>query len=339
MARPCTMAAFGCPALLSRLAGTSRSTIVGSWKAYAAGVAWSSIFGLSFLVTKGALEAFSPVTLLFLRFALATVALGMLALAGVVKLGYRGKPKLPLVLICVFQPVLYFTFETFGLREVASSTAGLVIGALPAAVAALSVPLLHEHLSGRQVAGLVLSIAGVALVVLAGDSGAGVTESAAAGGAAPDTLRGVLLVVGAMLSAAFYNVYSRKASTRYSPSETTFAMMATGAAFFGLLVVFQGATRGWTGLLSGATIAAWGAVAYLGILSSVVAFFLVNLSLSRLKAAQASIFGTLTTLVSLVAGVLLRGEPFGLVQVLGASGIVLGVWMTNARSDQARLPG
>jgi drug/metabolite transporter (DMT)-like permease len=44
----------------------------------------------------------------------------------------------------------------------------------------------------------------------------------------------------------------------------------------------------------------------------------------------------LTTLVSLVAGVLLRGEPFGLVQVLGASGIVLGVWMTNARSARGQ---
>lgn len=302
---------------------------MGSWKAYAAGVAWSSIFGLSFLVTKGALEAFSPVTLLFLRFALATVALGLLALAGVVKLGYRGKPKLPLVLICVFQPILYFTFETFGLQEVASSTAGLIIGALPAAVAALSVPLLREHLSGRQVAGLVLSIAGVALVVMAGDAGAAV----------PDTLRGVLLVVGAMLSAAFYNVYSRKASVRYSPAETTFAMMATGAVFFGLLVVVEGATSGWAGIFSGTTVAALGAVAYLGILSSVVAFFLVNLSLSRLKAAQASIFGTLTTLVSLVAGVLLRGEPFGMVQVLGASGIVLGVWLTNARAGQGQPAG
>jgi len=312
---------------------------VGSWKAYAAGVAWSSIFGLSFLVTKGALEAFSPVTLLFLRFALATAALGALVLAGVVKLGYRGKPKLPLVLICVFQPILYFTLETFGLREVASSTAGLIIGALPAAVAALSVPLLREHLAGRQVAGLVLSIAGVALVVLAGDAGAGGTEAAVAGGVAPDSLRGVLLVVGAMLSAAFYNVYSRKASVRYSPAETTFAMMATGAVFFGLLVVLEGATSGWTRIFSGATIASLGAIAYLGILSSVVAFFLVNLSLSRLKAAQASIFGTLTTLVSLVAGVLLRDEPFGLIQVLGASGIVLGVWMTNARSPQGQLVG
>ncbi len=308
---------------------SQRSINVGSWKAYAAGVAWSSIFGLSFLVTKGALEAFSPVTLLFLRFALATVALGLLALAGVVKLGYRGKPKLPLVLICVFQPILYFTFETFGLQEVASSTAGLIIGALPAAVAALSVPLLREHLAGRQVAGLVLSIAGVALVVMAGDAGVAV----------PDTLRGVLLVVGAMLSAAFYNVYSRKASVRYSPAETTFAMMATGAVFFGLLVVLEGATSGWAGLFSGTTVAALGAVAYLGILSSVVAFVLVNLTLSRLKAPQASFFGTLTTLVSLVAGVLLRGEPFGMVQVLGASGIVLGVWLTNARSGQGQLAG
>jgi len=307
---------------------------VGSWKAYAAGVSWASIFGLSFLVTKGALEAFSPVTLLFLRFSLATAALGVLALAGTVRLAYRGKPRLPMVLLCVFQPVLYFTLETFGLREVASSTAGLILGAMPAAVAALSVPMLHERLAGRQVAGLVLSIAGVVLVVLAGNAGQADAAGVAAGNATPDSLRGVFLVVGALASAAFYNVYSRKASTHYSPAETTFAMMASGAAFFGLLAGYEGASGGWSAMFSQATPAAWGAVAYLGIMSSVVAFFLVNLSLSRLKAAQASIFGTLTTLVALVAGVALKGEPFGSLQAIGAAGIVAGVWMTNARSRQ-----
>jgi drug/metabolite transporter (DMT)-like permease len=243
---------------------------------------------------------------------------------------FHGKPLLPLVLLCLFQPVLYFSFETFGLREVASSTAGLVIGALPAAVAALSVPMLGERLSKRQVAGLVLSIAGVVAIVLAGEPGSNAEKGAA--GVAPDSLRGVLLVVGALASAAFYNIFSRRASAYYKPAETTLAMMTSGAVFFGLLAIVEGASRGWSAMFGNATLAAWGSVAYLGLLSSVLAFFLVNLSLARLKASQASVFGTLTTLVSLVAGVAFRGESFGFSEALGAVCIVTGVWMTNARA-------
>jgi drug/metabolite transporter (DMT)-like permease len=300
---------------------------------YLAGAGWASIFGFSFLVTKGALEAFSPLELLFLRFALATAVLAGLAALRLIKLDYRGKPRRELALICLFQPLLYFTCETYGLRETASSTAGLILGALPAAVAALSVPMLKEKLSARQAIGLCASVAGVVLIVLDGRMREG-------SGAGADSLRGVLLVVAALASAAFYNIFSRKASAHYGPFETTFAMMASGAAFFGLLALgaslLPGAAGRGPGLIERATPAAWGAVAYLGLLSSVVAFFLVNLSLSRLKASQASIFGTLVTLVALVAGLVFRGETLSAVELSGAAAIIGGVWATNARAQGSR---
>ena len=296
------------------------------WKLYLAGTGWSTIFGLSFLMTKGALDAFSPFELIFLRFALATIALGALSRFGAFKLSFRGKPLLPLVLICLFQPIVYFLCETFGLRETASSTAGLILGALPAAVAALSVPMLKERLSPRQSIGLFVSVAGVVLIVLDGRS-----RASAIGG---DSLRGVLLVVGALVSAAFYNVFSRRARALYSPLETTFAMMASGAVFFGIMVLIDllvSGSRGGIGMFQRATPAAWGAVAYLGILSSVVAFFLVNLSLSRLKASQASIFGTITPIVALVAGIAFRGESLSILELFGAVAVISGVWATYAR--------
>ena len=297
-----------------------------NWKIYAAGAGWSSIFGLSFLMTKSALDAFSPFEILFLRFALATLALGFLVLLGLVKLDFRSKPRLPLFLICLFQPVLYFACETYGLRETASSTAGLILGALPAAVAALSVPMLRERLSIRQILGLCISVSGVVLIVLNGKIKAGANPTMV-----HDSLRGVLLIVGALASAAFYNIYSRRASTRYTPAETTFVMMASGAAVFGLLALVEGLAGGRSSLFARSTPAAWGAVAYLGLLSSVLAFFLVNLSLSRLKASQASIFGTLVTLVALIAGVVFRGERLGPLELTGAAAVVAGVWATNAK--------
>jgi drug/metabolite transporter (DMT)-like permease len=294
--------------------------------AYAAGIAWSTIFGLSFLVTKSALEAFSPLTLLALRFGLATAALGILAAAGAVRLRFRGKPRGILALVCLFQPVLYFASETFGVQRTSTGTAGLILGALPAAVAALSVPMLRERLSAGRTAGLALTVAGVSLVGAAGSAGG------------TDDPLGVLLILGALAGAAFYNVFSRRASRFYGPAEITFAMMASGAIFFGLAALAEGSAAGSAnpGLRPG--IAAWGAVAYLGILSSVVAFFLVNLSLSRLRAAQASVFGALTPLIALSAGALVRGEPVSIAKAAGAAAILAGLWITNAPGRKAGEP-
>lgn len=303
-----------------------------NWKIYLAGLGWSSVFGLSFLVTQSALSAFSPFELLFLRFTLATAVMSVLARLKLLRLEYRGKPKAILFLLCLFQPVIYFACETFGLERTASSTAGLILGALPAAVAIVSFPMLKERLSWRQALGLALSVLGVACIVLAG---------AAGGGAGRDSFLGIVLIFGALVSAAFYNAYSRKASARYSPAETTFAMMASGALVFGLLalaerIAFGGASASGGGILSRASPAAWGAVAYLGVLSSVLAFFLVNYTLSRLKASQSAVFGCLTTIVSLVAGIVFRGEYAGPFQLVGAAMIILGVWATNLGAGKAR---
>jgi drug/metabolite transporter (DMT)-like permease len=300
------------------------STPPGGARIFLAGAGWSTIFGLSFLMTKGALDAFRPLVLLFLRFALAAAALGALAALGIARLDYRGKPKLPLVLVCLFQPILYFALETYGLRETRSSTAGLILGALPAAVAALSAVALKERLSARQAIGLAASVVGVAAVALAG--------GAADGGA--DSPRGIALVALALASAAVYNVLSRRARLAYTPVELTFAMMASGAAAFGLLALADALASGQGFLPASAPAAAWLAVAYLGLLSSVVAFFLVNLSLSRLKASQAAVFGGLTPCVALAAGILFRGESAGWLELGGAAAILAGIWATNSNKGE-----
>jgi drug/metabolite transporter (DMT)-like permease len=67
----------------------------------------------------------------------------------------------------------------------------------------------------------------------------------------------------------------------------------------------------------------------LGVLSSVGAFLLANYTLSKLPAAQTSVFANLVTVVSVIAGVFFRGESFGYFQLLGAIMIILGVFGTN----------
>lgn len=68
---------------------------------------------------------------------------------------------------------------------------------------------------------------------------------------------------------------------------------------------------------------------YLGLFSSVVAFFLLNYALSRLPASRAAVFLNLIPVVSLLAGILFYGERLGIWQMAGCGLILLGVWGTN----------
>lgn len=294
----------------------------------AAGIAYATIFGFSFLVTKDALGVLDPMELIFARFLLAALVLTALVAVRAVKVDFRGKKLGVLLAMCVFQPILYFIFETYGVRESATSTAGIILGALPAIVAILGVLTLGERTTKLQSLGLALSVAGVAIVVLNG-SGALAGEG---------TMRGALFLIGSMLSAALFNVLSRKASRNFTDVERTFAIMWIGAIGFGLIVLAK-ALLGGGGQVAGdgapvepflaRALSAWRAVAYLGILSSIVAFFCMNYTLTRLKASQSAVFANLVTVITVVAGVTLRGEPFDLPQALGAVVIVAGVWIAN----------
>ena len=69
--------------------------------------------------------------LLAARFLFAFLAMGALALAGVVKVDYRGKPLAKLLGISLLYPGLYFFSEAMSLTQVSSAIVGVVIGIAP----------------------------------------------------------------------------------------------------------------------------------------------------------------------------------------------------------------
>lgn len=304
-----------------------------SAKNYLAGIAASTIFGFSFLFSKTALDALSLEELLFLRFLTAAIALSGLALAGVVKVDFRGKDLRPLMATALLQPVLYFVFETQGLKLADSSTAGIILSAIPVAVTGLAALILRERLRPVQIATTLLSFSGVLLVVLFRASGKV--------GGQP---LGFVFLILSMLCAASFNIASRYSSRSFKPAEITLFMMWAGTLAFGLLFALKAigaAGSGGYDLAARLGPAALGSVLYLGLLSSVVAFLMVNYNLSKLKSPEAAVFANLTTVVSVLAGLLLRGERVLATDLLGGAMIVAGVWGTNvlgARKARAAEP-
>ena len=86
-----------------------------------ASLAGYSIFGFSFLFSKLALDMTSPFVLLSVRFLTAFLVLNLLLLTKRVSISLKNKPVLPLLLMGLVQPVIYFICEAYGIAMTSSS--------------------------------------------------------------------------------------------------------------------------------------------------------------------------------------------------------------------------
>ena len=64
----------------------------------------------------------------------------------------------------------------------------------------------------------------------------------------------------------------------------------------------------------------------MGIVSSVIAFILLNSANTYLPVAKTTVFSNFTTVVSVFAGIVFLNEPFTPLTVISTAMIVIGVW-------------
>ena len=282
-------------------------------------IIYSVIFGLSFMFTKVGLEIMTPIELISYRFLLAALAMTLLKIFKIIKVDLKGKNLKILLLTSFCEPVLYFFFEVMGVNRTSTSEAGLMIALIPVFVAIFSVILLHEKLKISQIAFIIVSVSGVVFINMMKD------KLSLSG----DFL-GIIFLFLAIISTSFYNIGSKKLSKKFSPVEITFVMMWVGAISFNLILTITNTINGTMGSYfaplgnSQAIIP----LLYLGILSSIVAFFMVNYTISKIPVSQSAVFANLSTIVSIIVGVYILKEDFLWYDFIGAVMILGGVWGT-----------
>lgn len=282
-----------------------------------------AVFGLSYVFIKDATARASALALLGWRFAVAAAAVWGLVALGAVRVCWRGKRFWPLARVALMSPVLYFLFETFGVARTTASEAGAFIACIPVAALAVSAALLRERPTRRQVAGILVTVAGVLFSVFA----AGATASFSASGYA--------LLGGAVLAFAFYCAASNRASGEWNGAELTIGMLTAGAAVFAPLALAEAAWKGGAGGVAelvrlpardGGFLAA---VLFLALGSSVVAFYLSNVALAKAGVNRTATFIGVATAVAILSGTLFLHEPFTLAQWGAAATILVGVYIAN----------
>lgn len=291
-------------------------------KALLAVIIGNSIFGFSFLFSKIALELTIPSVMLAVRFTVAFLALNIVILIGKITKKFdfslRKKPLKYVLLLALFQPCIYFIAESYGIKYTSSAFAGTIIAVIPIAGILCDRFIMHTEVSKKQVICSIGSVIGVIITTL----GAKDMRS---------SVIGLLLLLIAVCGGALFYVFSKKSSEYFNPLERTYMMFVAGCVTFVSYALIE--CRGnYAALIMPAVtnINFWGCILYLSVVSSVIAFMTLNFGSSHISVSEASIYANLTTVISIVAGVVFVNETFTVWQIIGAIIIIGSVYVSSA---------
>ncbi len=270
------------------------------------------IWGSALVVTKSLLQEIGPFTAAVLRFFVAWVILAPFAFRQGYRLSLAVRPTF--LLFGLTGIALYIAMTNVGLVYTAASSAALVQAAIPAVTTLLSVLLLKERVSRRQLLGIGLSIAGLLLV-----TGINMNQT----GSAP--LMGNLFIFGGVLAWAVYTVQGKKLVSTFPWLVITTASISAGMLFLLPFAIGELWLQGMPHLRADGLLE----LLYLGAASSALGYALWNYGLRFLDASEAAPYINLIPVVGLLLSVLLLHEPLSLIQAAGGAITLFGVWLSN----------
>lgn len=273
------------------------------------------------MFTKQATEVSSTFALLGWRFLIALVVMTSLVLLKAVKIDLKGKNLKTLILVALFCPCIYFIAETIGISNTTSSESGVVLACIPVASLIASTLILKKKPSKIQVTGILITLVGVIVTVLA----VGISSSLSP--------VGYMFLVVAVISYSLYCVFVDKAA-EFSGAEITFVMLIAGAILCVALALVEAITNGTVIALIQLPFVETTfltAILYQGIGCSVIAFFMSNIAIANIGVNRTSSFIGVATVVSILAGAVVLGETFTILQIAGAVVIIIGVYVANMR--------
>ncbi|HZI92733.1 MAG TPA: DMT family transporter, partial [Patescibacteria group bacterium] len=275
------------------------------------------LWGLSFVATKAALREISPITLIFTRFAIGSALLVSL-------LAVRRQPLAPprdtwasLALMGFVGVFVHQVVQSYGLTMTTAVRTGWLIGLTPIWSAVLSAMILKERFGPGKLAGLGLGFVGAALVVTRADLSGGLLSL-------PST-RGDLLILASTMNWAFYSTLGHPTIRRLGSARATAGAMVAGTSMLAGLFAWRAGWNEYAALSA----TGWGAVLFLGIGCSGLAYMFWYGALEKMEATRVASFLYLEPLVTLAAGVTLLGETVGPATIIGGLVVLAGVYLVQ----------
>ena len=206
-----------------------------------------------------------------------------------------------------------------GVKLTSAVSAGVILAAIPAAVAVLSWLFLRERVAPRVWAGVACAVVGIALVSLFKNELPALDQSApAAQNTSQVAWLGNLLLIGAVLCEASYAVIGKKLTAALGPKRITSLINLWG---FALATPF-GLWLAWRFDFSAVQPGTWVLLVFYALAACMWTVWLWMTGLKSVPAAQAGVFTVMLPISAAAVGVLVLGERLAGAQ-MGAFGVAL----------------
>jgi O-acetylserine/cysteine efflux transporter len=267
----------------------------------------AAVWGLNFVVIEVGLEDFPPLLLSAMRYTLAALPLLLLG-------GRRPAPWRWILAAGTAIGLVQFSLLFIGMDVgMPAGLASVVMQTQALFTIAFAVPLLHERIGAVQAGGVVLALAGLALVAGGLDGGA--------------TVPGFLLVLGAGAGWGAGNICVRAANPDDPVRFMTWICLVPPLPLLALSLAVEG--PGEIGsALSGLDLGGLGAVAYIAFAATTLGWAAWGSLLKRYPAAVVAPFSMLVPIFGLGSAAVLLGEPLTARRLVATALVVAGVLLT-----------
>ena len=283
----------------------------------------STFWGLSFVALNFALKRMDPMQILAGRWTVAAAMFAVMIRTGRIHLRLRKESIIYLILAGLAEPGLYSIMEIYGLKYTSPSISSIFIATIPTAALLLGLLLFHKRTGPKGILSIVIAFSGVMICTVF----------------SPDfsiygDLRGYAYMLFAVLVAAFYGFFSKRASADHSAMEVTAFMSFFGCILFNLICLMKGEFAG-TFLIPLKHIPTLAAILFLGVCCSFICYTAFNRVLAEMDVALVNnMSSSLITVIGVAAGIFIAGDPGGLYTVIGLGLTIVGVWMSSQAQQE-----
>lgn len=292
------------------------------WAAYACLAASMALVGSYVGLSKLLVVVFPVFLLAGLRFAVAALAMAHWVPRR------RGEPALSrhdrwlLFWESFLGNFLFSICMLYGVALSSALAAGVIMAAIPAAVALLSWLFLRERIAARVLAGIACAVGGIALVSLSkhdGDSGSG---------------WGALLLAAAVVCEASYVVIGKRLTGNVSAKRISALVNLWGLALVAPLALWQALRFDFSAVAA----PTWALLLFYSLAASMWTVWLWMTGLKHVPASRAGVFTVMLPVSAAAVGVIFLGERFSAAQAaafaLALAGVLLATWPPGRSSTE-----
>jgi drug/metabolite transporter (DMT)-like permease len=277
----------------------------------------AGLFGASVVATRVAVQEIPPLNLAVLRFGQGGLILFLCILIGardLLKVKWHDLPFLVLLGAILFA-IFPVTFN-ISLRFTEASRGALMLATMPIWSACIARVARKERLILRQAAGILLTFAGVGIVL---------AERGLRWQGTSLSLGGDGLMLLTALCGAIYGVLAQRMLSRYSALTVTMYAMLFGTFLLFPAALVEGLPQAFVRIDGKVAVL----ILFLGIFGGALGFFLWTFALTRLTPTQVAVYVNVNPIVAIILGAVLLAEKLTGVFVVGFVAVVVGVLFVN----------